>query len=361
MAASQALPTTMPAAVYTGPGALDVQDRPVPEPGPGEVLVEVGWCGVCGSDLHMVIEGWGRAGSWGGHEWSGTVAAAGPGVERWAPGDPVVGGPSPTCGECESCRAGRRSLCVERGTPGTERTQGAFARFKLAHEAELMRVPEGLDLRTAALAEPLTVALHAITNSGIERGRRAFVSGAGPIGALVVAALRTKGVEEITVSEPSEPRRELAQRIGATEVVTPEDLDVPSRAEPMRLVDRPHDVAFECSGKAAAMEAALAQLGKGGTLVLVGAGIEPPQFDPNRILLNELVVTGAYEYDDGGFDEALGLLASGALPVDDLLEPDDVPLAGLLETLERLARGEIAGKVLVRPEASPERQGETDG
>jgi len=106
---------------------------------------------------------------------------------------------------------------------------------------------------------------------------------------------------------------------------------------------------LECSGKRAAMEAGLAQLVRGGTLVLVGAGIDPPHFDPNRILLNELVVTGAFNYDAGGFEEALALLASGDLPVDELLEPEVVRLDGLLDAMVGLAEGRLAGKVLVRP------------
>jgi threonine dehydrogenase-like Zn-dependent dehydrogenase len=97
------------------------------------------------------------------------------------------------------------------------------------------------------------------------------------------------------------------------------------------------------------MEAGLSQLVRGGTLVLVGAGIEPPRFDPNRILLNELVITGAFTYDKDGFEQALQLLASGAIPIDALLEPDDVPLDGLLDAMRDLAEGRLAGKVLVRP------------
>jgi len=106
---------------------------------------------------------------------------------------------------------------------------------------------------------------------------------------------------------------------------------------------------LECSGRRAAMEAGLAQLVRGGTLVLVGAGIDPPRFDPNRILLNELVVTGAFTYDLGGFDEALALLVADRLPADDLLEPGVVGLDGLLDAMVGLAQGRLAGKVLVRP------------
>jgi len=109
-------------------------------------------------------------------------------------------------------------------------------------------------------------------------------------------------------------------------------------------------VVFECSGKRTAMEAGLGMLQRGGRLVLVGAGIEAPRFDPNRMLLNELTVTGAFCYDPGGIDAALALLAGGELPLDVLLEPDDIGLDSLGPALARLAGGEIAGKLLVRPD-----------
>ena len=339
----------MEAAVLRGRGRLEVESVPVPALGLGEVLVAVEWCGVCGSDLHMVLEGWGAPGGWGGHEWTGRVAAVGPGVTRWAEGDAVVGGPSRRCGECPACRAGRPSLCAARDPAGVGPEQGAFATYTRRGADELLAVPTGLDPRAAALAEPLAVALHGITRSGVEAGRRALVLGAGPIGALSIAARRALGVADVTCAEPGEARRALARTVGASTVCHPDDLDVPSIAEPGRIVDRAVDVVLECSGQAAAMEAGLAQLVPGGTLVLVGAGMASPRLDPNRILLNELVVTGAYTYDEGGFERALDLLAAGALPVDDLIEPEAVGLDGLLDAMHGLAEGRLAGKVLVRP------------
>jgi (R,R)-butanediol dehydrogenase/meso-butanediol dehydrogenase/diacetyl reductase len=193
------------------------------------------------------------------------------------------------------------------------------------------------------------VALHGINRSPIEPGRSAMVFGAGPIGALTIAALRAMGVDDVTCVEPSPARRALAEAVGATRVRTPDELVVPSIAEPGLVVPGAVDVVLECSGKAAAMEAGLAQLVRGGTLVLVGAGIDPPRFDPNRILLNELVVTGSFTYDRDGFPHALDLLASGRLPIDRLLEPEEVPLEGLLDAMRDLATGRRAGKVLVRP------------
>ena len=100
----------MNVAVYQGEGRVAVESRPVPEPGPGKVLIEVSHCGVCGSDLHMMVEGWGKPGFVGGHEFTGSLAALGEGVEGWAVGDLVVGGESPKCGYCRACREHQPSL-----------------------------------------------------------------------------------------------------------------------------------------------------------------------------------------------------------------------------------------------------------
>jgi 2-desacetyl-2-hydroxyethyl bacteriochlorophyllide A dehydrogenase len=345
------LPETMPAAVLKGPGRLVVEPVPVPPLGADDVLVEVDLCGVCGSDLHMVLDGWGVPGSWQGHEWTGRVAAVGDAVTRWRPGDVVVGGPTVRCGTCAMCLAGRPSLCAERDTPGTGPEQGAFAAYKraAARASRLLAMPDGLDARAAALAEPLAVALHAIHQGGARPGDRVLVLGAGPIGALTIAALRALGIHDVRCAEPGAPRRALAAAVGAMTVVHPADLVVPSIAEPGLVVDDAVDVVVECSGAAVAMESGLAQLVRGGRLVLVGAGMESPRFDPNRILLNEVIITGAFTYGPRGFDEALELLASGALPVDALLEPGEIPLEGLLAAMRDLAEGRRAGKVLVRP------------
>ena len=339
----------MTAAVYKAAGEVAVEQVPVPEVGSDDVLVAVELCGICGSDLHMVLEGWGVPGSWHGHEWIGTIAAVGDGVTRWQAGDMVVGGPGLRCGACRMCLANRPSLCEASGTPGIGLERGAFATYKLAPAAQVLPMPEGLDPRAAALAEPLSVALHGIHQGQTQPGDAVLVLGAGPIGALSIAALRAMGVDDVRCAEPSPSRQALATAVGATRVLHPDELDVPNMAEPMRMVDDAVSVVLECSGKAKAMEAGLAQLVKAGTLVLVGAGIERPRFDPNRILLNELIITGANTYDHDGFEQALSLLASGRLPVEHLVEPDEVPLDGVLDAMRGLAEGRTAGKVLVRP------------
>lgn len=337
----------MRAAVYRGQGEVTIEERPVPTVGPHDVLLEVSHCGVCGSDVHFVTEGWGRPGAVEGHEWSGTVVAVGDAVTQWKVGDAVVGGPTPRCGECEYCRAGRPSLCIGRSTPGmTAHADGAFAEYTLATEAGLRRVPDGMPMRVAALAEPLAVALHGLTRGGVAAGQRVLVTGAGPIGTLSTAAALARGAREVVVSEPHPKRRELAERLGAR-AIEPSELVMPPT--PGDIVDEPFDVALECSGSARAMQAGLAQLKRGGTLVLIGAGVERPKLDNNRILLNELVVTGAFVYDADGFERSLELLADPSFPSDLLIEPEDMPLDDLLGAIDGLHHGELAAKVMIVP------------
>jgi 2-desacetyl-2-hydroxyethyl bacteriochlorophyllide A dehydrogenase len=345
------LPRTMRAAVIGGPGRLEVAEVDVVPPGPGQALVRVEYCGVCGTDLHNTLDGWGAVGAIGGHEWSGRVVALGPGVDRLAVADLVVGGP-PGCGQCEWCRSGRSSLCVadpiRTGTPGHG---GAFAEFHLASAAAVHRVPEGLDPRAAALSEPLAVALHGLTAAALpaDVGRtRILVSGAGPLGLLVVAALAERGAGSLVVSEPSPARRATAVAAGAAAAVAPGDLPaVPTL--PTHTSPDGFDVVIETSGAAAAIDTGLGLLRPTGRLVLLGTGAMRVKLDAIRILLNELVVTGAYCYDDTGIEDALALLASGRLPLDALLTPDAVGLDDLLDAMNRLKTGDIPRKVLVRP------------
>ena len=172
------------------------------------------------------------------------------------------------------------------------------------------------------------------------------MTGAGPVGLLLVAVLRAQGISDITVSEPSEVRRQQALDVGASRVVTPETLQPP----PMTLpVAAPYAVVFECSGHTSAAEAGFGQLDYAGTLVIVGTGFEPPRINQNRMIIFELEIIGAYNYNDEGFQPALDLLDAGTLPFDALIEPDNIPLSEVMVSMERLARGEIPSKVMVQP------------
>src|SRR3954447_11837017 len=252
----------MAALVCHEDGALVVERVPVPELGPGDALVRISHCGICGTDLHHVAGRLGHGPLVLGHEYSGVVAAVGEDVEGWVPGDRVVGGPGLGCGACPPCRAGTPHLCrvaPVRGGAGN----GSWATFRRVGAGQLFRVPDGLDLRPAALTEPLAIALRAVRRGGVQPGDRALVTGAGSIGMLAVAVLADLGVQ-VTVSEPSAVRRERALRVGAGEAWEPGASAVP---------DGPYAVVVECSGRVEVMEQAMDALARGGTMVLVGIGV----------------------------------------------------------------------------------------
>ncbi len=338
----------MPAAVYLGDGDIAVRELDVPDVAADQVLVEVSHCGICGTDLHLVLERYARPNSVLGHEWAGTIAAVGADVHGWEVGARVVQNPTPGCGECRACRRGRSSVCLRREPPDLLAwTSGAFCRYKVVPAARLLRVPDGLTTRAAALTEPTAIAIHTVNLSGVTPDDRVLVTGAGPVGLLTTAVLRARGIVDVTVSEPTPRRRERAVAVGAARVITPDELTRPPMGRP---VEEPYTLAFECSGNAAAAEAAFDHLDYAGTLVFVGTGHDMPRINHNRAIVLELSIIAAYNYDIEGFAPALELLASGRLPLEALIEPDDVLLDDLLDTMHRLAAGELPGKVMVRPE-----------
>jgi 2-desacetyl-2-hydroxyethyl bacteriochlorophyllide A dehydrogenase len=340
----------MPAAVYVGDGAIELQQLPIPAFGPADALIEVSHCGICGTDLHLVLERFARPGSVLGHEWSGTIAALGPDASGWEIGARVVVDPTTGCGKCRACRRDRPSVCLHREPPDLlDFSHGAFCRYKVAPAARLLRVPDELSSRGAALTEPIAIALHAVNLAQVTPADRVLVTGAGPVGLLTMAVLHSRGVYDIVVSEPAPARRERAAAVGATAVIAPDELP---RAPMGRPVDLPFTIVFECSGNAAAAESALDQLDYAGTFVFVGTGSTPPRVNHNRVIVMEHTLIGAYNYDAAGFRPALELLASGTLPLDLLIEPVDICLDQVLPTMHRLAAGELPGKVMVTPVAS---------
>ena len=201
------VPARMKAAVYKGDRTVEVEDYPIPEVGPDDVLLEVSHCGVCGSDIHFVLEGWGRPNSVDGHEYSGTVVAVGD--QRDELGGRRLrrsAGRAVRCGECEYCRAGRPSLCV-RPRPPWARAATGRARSPTtcaSRQGELLRLPDGVSLRDAALTEPLAVALHGISQAKVQPGERVLVTGGGPIGTLTIAGARPpRHHRRRRVSEPT--------------------------------------------------------------------------------------------------------------------------------------------------------------
>jgi 2-desacetyl-2-hydroxyethyl bacteriochlorophyllide A dehydrogenase len=237
-------------------------------------------------------------------------------------------------------------VCLDRAPADYLGFRGAFCRYKTVEANGMIRIPDSLPTRVAALTEPTAIALHAVHVGGVGPDDRVLVTGAGPVGLLIIAVLRAHGISNITASEPSPVRRQRALDVGASRVVTPDTLVRPPMGAP---VAEPYAVIFECSGHASAIEAAVDQLDYAGTLVVVGTGFEPPRLNQNRLIIFELEIVGAYNYNEDGFQPAVDLLDSGTLRLESLIEPGAIPLSGVMDSMERLSRGEIPSKVMVRP------------
>jgi L-idonate 5-dehydrogenase len=338
----------MRAVVAHGAGDLRLEERPVPAPGPGEVAVDIRYGGICGSDLHY----W-RHGAVGefrlreplvlGHEIVGRVRATGPGVQAPTPGTPVAVHPLASCGACRQCRARRRNTCLDAGYLGSAardpHVQGGFADVLVVPAERVLPLPEGLDLRLAALAEPASVAWHAVRQAGDVRGKRVLVTGAGPIGCLVVAALRAAGAGEITVTDVHEAPLTVAKAVGATSVVR-------VGSGPDGLDDLAAEVAIESSGNPAGLRSCVYGVDRGG--LVVGLGLLPPGdtlVAANAVITRELRLVGSFRFDTE-LGEVLGALADGRLAADPVVT-SVVPVARVDEAFPLAADPARSCKVLL--------------
>jgi L-iditol 2-dehydrogenase len=335
----------MKALVYRG-GHMAVEDVADPEPGPGEVLMKVRYCGICGSDVHLLSRGIFFVGAIPGHEVSAEVVALGPGVNGWRAGDIVATAGGGKCGQCEYCGAGKPHLCQQpKEGFGMGRRPGGFAQWLVADQETLLRVPPHLDPAHAALTEPLAVALHAVELSEIQTGQGALVTGAGPIGLLVIEMLRARGAKPIIVSEPSAGRRALAARLGVDRVVDPTTEDL-ADAVRVAMGRGPHAV-LESSGAAAAAQAGFGLLRPAGVLVAVGSSEASYSFSSLLLMARELRVQGSYG-SGGLMPAALDMLAAGKVQAADIVTRV-VSLAEGDACMRELADSPDDGKVLIDP------------
>jgi L-iditol 2-dehydrogenase len=300
------------AAVLTRPGQIVVEDRPVPEPGPREVLVEISAVGVCGSDVHYYDHG--RIGDFIveaplvlGHESAGRVVALGAGSTRHAVGDRVALEPGVPCGRCRECRTGRYNLCPDVVFFGTPPIDGAFADHVTIHEDFAFTLPDAMSDDAGALMEPLSVGIWACRKGGVTAGDRVLVTGAGPIGLLAMQVARAFGATEVTISDVSPERLALAERTGATRTV---------RADREDLGRLEVDCLIECSGHPAALAGGIAALRPAGTAVLVGMGPGTTAEVPVALVqAHELWLTGTFRYANT-YPTAIALVREGRVDVE---------------------------------------------
>ncbi|GAA5921029.1 hypothetical protein JCM3775_004059 [Rhodotorula graminis] len=337
-------PASMRAMRYHGKPELVLDDVSLPQLKPGEVRVKVAFCGICGSDLHEVFEGpltccpvgqphpltGGTLPETLGHEFSGVVEELGEGVEEDGEGtegrrtlrvgsrvciEPVI-----SCRQCDACKAGDTPLCdLAIGLYGYARP-GGLAPFVNVASSNVHVVPDNVPLDIAALAEPLSVAWHAVAVSGFKMGESAFVIGCGPIGALVTRVLFAQGASAVYVSEPSASRRAIASQCGATAVFDPTTDDALARVREA-TGGQGVDVAIDCAGTQRTVDAAIESTRRKGRIVMVALfdKAKRPTVDMWALMTKERTLTSSCCFNAEDMRQVLAALSSGRIKVDDLI------------------------------------------
>jgi len=333
----------MKALVLEEYGKLVYRDVPSPVVGPGEVLVEVKACGICGSDVH------GMDGSSGrrmpplimGHEAAGVIAEVGQGVEGWAKGERVTFDSTVYCGDCLFCRAGKINLCDRRRVLGVAceefRQEGAFAECVAVPARILYRIPEGVSFEHAAMVEPISVAVHAVNRTPVRLNDTAVVIGAGVIGLLVVQALRAAGCGRIIAVDLSPTRLELAGELGADEVLRSDEVDV-VEAVRERTGGRGADIAVEAVGIDQTVRTAVDCVRKGGAVTLVGNVSPRVELLLQAAVTRELSLYGSAA-SCGEYPDCLDLMQRGTVRVEAIISAV-APLSEGATWFQRLRDGE---------------------
>ena len=343
----------MKAVAFVAPGNMELREYPEPEPAPGEVVIDIAYSGICGSDIHEYTSHQPSMRAAGvfqpvmGHEFTGTVSALGAGVTSLSPGDPVVVHPGGSCGNCFFCNSGVSNLCAEQVGTGY-RKPGGYAERVAVRADQALKLPDASWLEKGALTEPLGVALRSINRGALQPGETVFIAGGGPIGLLTLLSARIKKAGRIILSEPAESRRDLALRLGADHVIDPASV---ASIQVRQLTDGlGADLSVEAVGITPTMNDCLAATRRGGRIVVAGVFDEPFSVNLMYLLIQEQSIIGTFGYANE-FQEARDLIVSGAIDVGPLISGhvglDELPqaFAGLATDRSNYQ------KVLVRPNA----------
>ena len=297
----------MRAALVNGEQQLEIGELDDPAPGPGQVVLRVTGCGVCGSDLHMIDHL--PRGVVMGHEFCGEVVAIGHETAgRFRVGDAVCSIPIRGCGSCLACLTGDTARCGSQEPIGLGRDSGAYAEYVVVGERETFPLPEQLAVTDGALVEPLAVGLHAVEEAGLSVDDDVLIIGAGPVGLAVAHWCRHFGAREVIVSDPVEARREFATRFGASASIDPGAVEVGEEA--VRLAGRSPQVVFECVGVPGMIGHAVDCVGHGSTVVVAGVCMGPDSFLPLAALQKEIAMKFVMFYRDRDFRYTIDMLAA---------------------------------------------------
>lgn len=338
----------MRVASLTDVGEMAVEERERPTPKPNEVVVRVGACGVCSTDLHMYH------GSFAvdfpvvlGHESAGSVTELGDDVTGLSSGDRVAVNPAVPCGACSYCNRGETNLCENAtsiGGAGDRIIDGSFAEYVRVPAANVEEIGD-LPFHQAALAEPLGCCIHAADRSGVGQADSVALIGAGPIGLLMLQTLRNRGASPIAVSELDPERRELAAEMGADVVVDPEEGDP---VETIRDEIGEVDAGIEVVGLVPTIQQAYDVTAPGGNTLIVGVPKQDAtmEIDPFDIYYNDLDIRGTFALTRESFERAVSLLRQGRIDVDSVVT-EEIGLEDIPTAFERMENNEGLKKVVV--------------
>jgi threonine dehydrogenase-like Zn-dependent dehydrogenase len=333
----------MRASVFEGDGRLSVRDIPKPEPGPGEVLVEVEACGICGSDVQIISVPPGHPSTPPvviGHEFVGRVRAVGPGVTGVELDSRVVVDPDPKCGVCTSCRAGRPANCSNIVALGVHR-DGALAELVTTPLNTIYPISDAVPAELAALVEPLACVVNGTNRAAVRPGESVVVFGAGAIGCLFIAVLKSAGAGRIISVEPSRERARVARAMGADEVVTPDEW-ASRRAD---VLPEGADVVVDAVGSV--LPQAIDAAAMGARVIVFGMnGNARPPVHQIEIVEKGLSILGSY-ISNFTFPAAIRLVESGGLDLRPMITAQ-IPLEETEAGIARLRSGE-AVKIVIRP------------
>ena len=315
-----------------GPKDIRLAEKPAPNPEAGQVLVEIKFTGICGSDLHYFNHGFcGRFVPKRpfalGHEFSGIVREVGSNVQSLSIGDEIAVDPSMPCGSCNHCRSGHYNLCLNMKFFGSAscvpHIDGSMGEFVAVPSSNCYVLPKGIDLAQASLLEPLSVAMHAVRQVGNISGKSVLITGGGPIGQLILRVARAFGAYRVTVSDVNAFARDFALASGANAAINPVD-------ENAWQANGHYDVVIEASGVPSALSNGLEVVRRGGTVVLVGTLPELFSLPGNLIMSKELKLFGSFRFAHV-FQDAINMVAAGQINLDgivtDIYGFDDVPIA----------------------------------
>ena len=337
----------MKAAVYFGRHDLRVTEVDEGPIGDNQVRVNVKYCGVCGTDIH-IYEGDGGSAAVVppvviGHEFSGVVSAVGKNVKSVQVGDRVAVDPNDMCGECYFCRNAKAHFCTNSIGIGTT-YPGGFAEYVTVREKQVFKIPDSLPFETAALVETVSCCLHGIDLCDIKTGETVFIIGAGPIGLLMLQLAKMSGAGKIIVSEIVPEKRELALKYGANIVIDPltEDIGAVLSGNSTNV-----GCVIECAGTTRTIEQAIKYAGRGATVMMFGL-VAPEStiaVKPYEIFQKEIKLTSSF-INPYTFDRAIEVLSLGKVKVDKIIT-DIIPLEEINVVFEDVSYRR-RGKILIK-------------